>query len=125
MNNIKKKSKDVITYDESSIRRFLVVSKEDGHEYDILVKTVGDEIEYKIHASKNGIWQEKTKGELFLTMIDTGNGIKFIRVAGKLINLIDYDEATHMRILLIFRNNFETHNRESFDIVEWKEVMKV
>lgn len=106
------------------IKNYLVLSKEDGHEYDIAVSE-GDNTEYKIYASKNAIWQENVKGELFYTMIDTGNGVKFIRPAGRSVNLVDYDELCHMRILLNFRNQLESNNREVFEIVEHKELMKV
>lgn len=100
-------------------KNFTVVDKSTGlHEYDIeVIKEGPHHTRYNLKASHNSEWTEHTRGVTFVSIFDHGNGIQvsftvpyqIAEIGKKSKNDIGYDTADELRILLNFKNEYESY----------------
>jgi len=103
-------------------RKFLVISQEGKHEYNIIVTQISSSTrKYQIAASNNDIWAEDYKNKLLLEMTDTGDGILFDRN----IKDIGYDTACYVRILMTFDSKTFSSIEEKFKIIEDTAIIEI
>ncbi len=95
-------------------KKYIAFNQEGEHEFNITVEVVDEGTKYSLFASNNGIWTEKTKGELFLSMIDTGHGIEFDRG----IKSMDYAVLSYARLLLNFYEFLDVNIKDKYKIFE-------
>jgi len=110
----------------SKKKNYIVLDHEGVHEYDIIVKKSKKGTRFSIFASNGSDWTEHTKGELFLSMLDTGDGIEFDRDITK----IEYDVVFCVRFLLNFELHLDTNPLEHkkykiIDVSKGKKVTKL
>lgn len=78
-------------------KKFIALSEEGNHDYDITIVKTDKGKEYSIFNSNGSQWLSHAKGELILKMTDTGNGMVFEPKIGKEMN---YHEVLCLHILL-------------------------
>jgi hypothetical protein len=76
-------------------KKYKVFDKDDSCEYTIEVIEEKNHREYLLYYSMNSLWTRP--GELILSLVDDGNGIK---LSSKLGNSLDYDVMTELYLLL-------------------------
>lgn len=107
----------------SKRKRYMVIAKDGVHEYDLFVEPVKHGNKFSLHLSEGDQWVEKAKGELVLSMTNTGSGVKFDRS----LKNVDYAMLLYIRILISFEHQTDENplNREKYRIIEDKAVIKV
>jgi hypothetical protein len=102
-------------------KKYMVIAKDGVHEYDLLVEPVKRGNKFSLLLSGGEQWI--AKGELVLSMTNTGSGVKFDRSLKK----IDYAMLLYIRILVSFEHQTDENplNREKYRIIEDKAVIKV
>lgn len=104
-------------------KEYLAIDNEGLHDYDIIVEDMEDKgVKYSIHMSRGEQYQTHAKGELVLSMTDTGNEIKF----NKSLKEMDYSELLCLRILLTVENKLDEGDKSlKYRIVENKPILEV
>lgn len=107
----------------SKPKKYMVISKDGLHEYDLLVETVKHGNKFSLHYSEGKQWFEHTKGKLAISMINTGNDIKFDRT----IKNVDFAMLLHIRILINFEHQTDVNlkNQEKYRVIENKVIIKL
>jgi hypothetical protein len=100
---------------------------EDGlHEYTIIDKETTKGREISLWYSEAEHWTSHTRGTLILTMLVTGNGVKF----SKSTKSLDYGELHEMRLLMNYERETDSFilNRgksQIYDVTENNEDNKI
>lgn len=103
-------------------RKFLVISQDGKHEYNITVTPINSFArKYEMFTSNSDIWAEDYKNRLLLEMTDTGDGILFDRD----IKDIGYDTATFVRILMTFDSKTFSITEDKFKIIEENSIIEI
>lgn len=89
------------------------------HDYTIKVKETSEGVIFKLVRSHDSNWGDDFKGTKCLSILNTGDGLKFSKIEREL----DYAAAAELFILLKFINKYETQplyggTIETVDIVD-------
>lgn len=103
--------------------KYQVFAKDGQHEYDITVKETKDGKKFSLRLSNGDQWQDHAKGQLELTMLDTGDDIVF----NPPLETIDYAMLTNVRLLMGLERKLDDNklNREKYKLVGGKKVIKL
>jgi len=74
-----------------------------GHEYDVFIEENNGAEVYKLHRSNGADWSPQVKGTVAMTLIDTGNDVKFFKegeTKESKITTLDYSQAVDLLLLL-------------------------
>ena len=84
--------------------KLFLVLDETGHSVEYTIEAPSDEDVYFMRRSRNNSWSDHVKGELILTVFDTGNGFK-IKWDTKPDKVLDYSQIVELTIMLNFLND--------------------
>ena len=84
--------------------KLFLVLDETGHSVEYTIEAPSDEDVYFMRRSRNDCWSDTAKGELILTVFDTGNGFK-IKWDTKPDKVLDYSQIVELTIMLNFLND--------------------
>lgn len=103
--------------------KYKVISPDGDYEYDVIVKDSKKGRKISLYYSDNDYWVDGIRGELFMTLMDTGNNVKISHSKKKL----EYDEAFGLRFLLDFHRQIDTNpaNRLMYKVTKDKKTIKV
>ena len=106
-----------------STRKFMVLDTDGKHEYDIIVDETDKGSLFSIYLSNGSQWNEHAKGELSMTMLDTGNGVVFTPSLSEL----DYSQLNYVRLLTGLELELDSNpkNKEKYNLIEVKEIIKL
>ena len=105
-------------------KEYLVITSKGEHDYNVIVEDIeGKGTKYSIHMSHGEQYQSHAKGELVISMLDTGNEIVF----SKPIKKLDYAESLCLRILLSVEHDTSIGGMTpmKYRIIENKQVLEV
>lgn len=102
-------------------KKYIALNQEGEHEFNITVEVIDKGTKYSIFASNNDIWTEQTKNELLLSMIDTGDDIKFDRR----IRTMDYEVVQYVRILLQLEVFLDTNLKDKYKLIEENVIIEL
>ena len=106
-----------------STRKFMVLDSDGKHEYDIIVDETDKGSLFSIYLSNGSQWNEHAKGELSMTMLNTGDGVIF----SPPLNNLDYSQLNYVRLLTGLDVELSTNplNKEKYSLIEVKEIIKL
>jgi len=106
-----------------SSKTYMVFDQENLHEYNIVVEDTDEGTKLSLFLSDGEQWNSDARGQLELSMVDNGNGVKFSK---KLKNL-DYSDVIYVRLLLGLEQHLDGNpkNREKYKIVESKTIVEL
>jgi hypothetical protein len=84
--------------------KLFLVLDETGHNVEYTIEVPSDEDVYFMRRSRSGSWSENVKGELILTVLDSGDGFRFKWQEGK-NKVLDYAQTIELNIMLNFLND--------------------
>lgn len=89
----------------------------DSHDYDIVVEKLKNSTTYSLYYSPNEIWKDGWRGELILTLTDTGNEYKLSKSFGK---KLEVDEIVYLRLLLNIQQSLDLNlsNRIGYRVIK-------
>ena len=85
---------------------------ENIHEYDIFIDDTDDGTKYSLYYSVAGHWTNP--GELIISALDTGNGIKLSEKMGK---SLDYGEFGNIALLFNFILNVDISMSPKYNVI--------
>lgn len=79
-----------------------------NHEFDLdhYKNKAGNEV-YTLSYSTSSVWNEWVKGKRILTLVDTGNGLKFKFSEKTELRNLQYNQANYIAILLKYVNKLQ------------------
>jgi hypothetical protein len=105
-------------------KEYMVITSDGVYDYDVIVEDIeGKGTKYSIHMSHGEQYQNHAKGELVISMLDTGDDIVF----SKPIKKLDYAESLCLRILLSIEHDTSIGSMTplKYRVVENKQVLEV
>jgi len=105
-------------------KEYLVITSDGLHDYNVVVEDIEDKgTKYSIHMSQGEQYNPHAKGELVMSMLDTGNDIVF----SKPIKKMDYAESLCLRILLSIEHDISIAGMTpmKYRIIENKEILEL
>lgn len=84
--------------------KLFLVLDETGHSVEYTIEAPSEEDVYFMRRSRNNCWSDHVKGELILTVFDSGEGFRFKWESGK-NKVLDYAQTVELNIMLNFLNN--------------------
>lgn len=89
------------------VKKYMLLSHEGVHEYNMFVEKSKKGIKYSLHTSDNECWSSYYRNELVIEMFDNGNdGVKF----SKMKNEMGYDELECLRLIINFEFELDKPN---------------
>lgn len=115
MNSSASTETQLVSFNEE---KYMVLDHEGNHEYDLVVTNHNDLDGVRtisLYHSMGEQWTSHVRGDLVLSMIDTGNGVKFDRKLKKL----DYSQFLYLRIILNFEHRTTSNllDREDYIVM--------
>jgi len=106
-----------------SSRKFMVIAVDGQYEYDINVDETDKGTLFSLSLSSGEQWSEQAKGELSMTMLNTGDGVIF----SPPLNNLDYSQLNYVRLLTGLDVELSTNplNKEKYSLIEVKEIIKL
>ena len=89
------------------MKYYTIIDKETSiHEYTVQSNVNDDKEEfYQLYYANNGHWSDGTAGTLALTMIDSGDDIKF---KPPLPKVFEYGDLERVRVLMMFQERLKS-----------------
>ena len=85
------------------VKRYTLLNSEGEHEFNIVSETSDAENKIKLYASNSEIWLNNIRGNLILTLIDNGNGLRFD-------GTLQWDYATPLQMKLLLNFYYDVFN---------------
>ena len=101
-------------------KKFIVISDDGQHDYNVIIVDTDKGKEYSIFYSEGSQWHTHVKGELILKMTNTGDGVVFDRKIGK---NMDYHELLPLHILLTMERCIDPQGK--YQIIEDKSIIEI
>jgi hypothetical protein len=84
--------------------KLFLVLDETGHNVEYTIEMPSEEDAYFMRRSRSECWSESARGELILTVLDSGEGYR-IKWETKPNKTLDYAQTVELTIMLNFLNN--------------------
>ena len=105
-------------------KEYMAIDHEGLHDYNIVIEDIENKgTKYSIFRSQGAQYQTHAKGELVISMTDTGDDIEF----SKSIKTLDYTEALCLRVLLTLEHETSIVGITplKYRIVENKQILEL
>lgn len=104
-------------------KTYQVVDTVGNHEYNIEVKQTKKGKRFKLFLSNGEQWTSHSRGQLEMTMLDTGNGVEFEGIS----NVMDYCQTTYIRLLLGLERFLDDNprNQDPYTIINKKTLVEL
>ncbi len=121
--NNKKEIKVEIKPTIYSTKKFIVIDVDGEYEYDIIVDETDEGTLFSLYLSNGNQWNEHAKGMFCISMLDTGNGVKF----NPELSEMDYSQLNYIRLLTNLEVELDNNPRtkDKYSVIEIKDVIKL